>query len=558
MAILENYLTRINYLKTDINELLTPYSDNSILEKKDQESLRTSLKTLKELTPNDSPRIMLYGLYNAGKSTLINAFTGNDLAEVGDFPVTMQTKAYEWEGYRIIDSPGVDVTGDEEKRTMDELTKCNVVIFVLCHGDIDHADVYERIEKVYRKGKKIIIALNCKNGEKPESSLELSNQIRKNLREIIGEQIPFTPICVDALNALYGKKKNSAKMIDYSNIVELEKEIRKVLREVDGYSCYVDCLKEITDLVSPYKKILEEVQLDDSNLSSKINSLDKDYRNFYNSLSETVKTETFSLSKKLLRIAIDNEKEPDSINAKLNEEIANFDKGVMERVKDYITSYLSDLSEQLGQVVAEFNGNPDNAIKIDSEKLTGLADTIANKPKYDGESLKKSYSHVESSSHSSNSNAALGDSISALGAVIPKTLVTPPIGPIPPIPVGMIVAIAGQVLKLFGGGNDNRNSQVEAEVEAEREAQLRMAEMKEQWRHEMKEQCEVICMDIEREEINRARNWIKSAVDPYRQKTKEILSEYQENKAQIIQDNEKFNVWINNVNALISELKAMN
>ena len=40
-----------------------------------------------------------------------------------------------------------------------------------------------------------------------------------------------------------------------------------------------------------------------------------------------------------------------------------------------------------------------------------------------------------------------------------------------------------------------------------------------------------------REEINRARNWIKSAVDPYRQKTKEILSEYQENKAQIIQDN---------------------
>ena len=491
-------------------------------------------------------------MYNAGKSTLINAITGEELAVVGDVPTTMETKIFPWNGYKIIDSPGVDVTGDEEKRTMDELKNSNVVIFVMCHGDIDHADVYARLENVYRKGKKIIIALNCKNGEEPEKNGVLTSQISKNLEKQIGEKIIFTPIPVDAFSALDGKKRNDKQLIEYSNILELEKEIQKVLRDVDGYSCYIQHLNEIKELISPYKKQLEDIQIEDKTLGEKINSLDKDYRNFYNSISETVKSQTFSLSKKLLRIAINNEKTPESIDQKLNDEIKKFDNDVMENIKAYITTYLSDLGEQLGQVVTDFNENQQNTIKIDSGKISELADTVANKPDYESHLSPKLPHSVKSDT---SNNDAVGNSISALGAVIPKSIVTPPIGPIPPIPVGLLVAVVGQIFKLFGGNNDAENERVEAEVEAEREAQLRMVEMREQWRHEMKEQCEVICMDIEREEIKRARTWIENAVDPYRKKAKDILAQYQGNKARIINDNESINIWYNNVEALIYELK---
>lgn len=37
---------------------------------------------------NPDLKIMVYGVYNAGKSTLINAMAGEEVAEVGDVPVT--------------------------------------------------------------------------------------------------------------------------------------------------------------------------------------------------------------------------------------------------------------------------------------------------------------------------------------------------------------------------------------------------------------------------------------------------------------------------------------
>jgi len=77
---------------------------------------------------NPDFKIMVYGVYNAGKSTLINAMAGEEVAEVGDVPVTATIAEYTCGSYKIIDTPGIDAPAEHEKITMEEMLKADVVI----------------------------------------------------------------------------------------------------------------------------------------------------------------------------------------------------------------------------------------------------------------------------------------------------------------------------------------------------------------------------------------------------------------------------------------------
>ena len=44
--------------------------------------------TVKNLLNFDKPKVMVYGIYNSGKSTLINALMKQEVAEMADRPMT--------------------------------------------------------------------------------------------------------------------------------------------------------------------------------------------------------------------------------------------------------------------------------------------------------------------------------------------------------------------------------------------------------------------------------------------------------------------------------------
>ena len=75
--------------------------------------------------------IMVYGVYNAGKSTLINALLGKEVAETGDVPLTDTVTAYRWLQYDILDTPGVDAPIEHQRVTENEMLKADAVIFVV-------------------------------------------------------------------------------------------------------------------------------------------------------------------------------------------------------------------------------------------------------------------------------------------------------------------------------------------------------------------------------------------------------------------------------------------
>lgn len=550
MSILINYQDRIFQLNEELKKILLPYTQNNLLSVQDQANLKKDIEKLESL-PNTSPKIMLFGMYNAGKSTLLNAIMGKELAEMGDYPVTKITNAYQWNGYTIVDTPGMDVTGEEVLITLNELTTSNVVIFVVQYGDIENRKLYEMIENVHKKGKRIIIAYNCKEGINDDKALEFREKIILNMKTQIGYKVDYIPFIISAKDALLGKQNNSQKLIDYSRIEPLEKELLKIIKEVDGFACFSNYLEEEKNLFEKYHSLIQEIQVDDKTLADNLRNFDKNYREFLNSLPALIKTESILLSKKLYNIAVENELDKDNLSQKLNDEINNFDLYLLGKIKDSIEQYLSDLNDQLGQMVEEYNSDESNVVKIDSLKVTNLSNVALRKSNLEvAESID---SNIPTTSSKVNNSAALGDSLTALSTLVPPTLVTPPIGPIPPIPVRLLVALAGQAIKIFGGGDDN--DEIISEINAERDSQIRAAELKEQWRQELKESCEVICNDVEKEEVLRSKQWCNDSIQPIRDKLKEVLSNLKQEKKQIIIDNDSINKWLTNVNNLILELK---
>lgn len=120
------------------------------------------------MTPNSNRlHIALFGRRNSGKSSLINALTGQDVALVSDTPGTTTDpvlKAMEIQGVGpclFIDTPGYDDEGELGEmritRTLKAAEKTDIAI-LLCHRDMDKE--LQWIQRLKEKNIPVILLLN--------------------------------------------------------------------------------------------------------------------------------------------------------------------------------------------------------------------------------------------------------------------------------------------------------------------------------------------------------------------------------------------------------------
>ena len=109
----------------------------------------------------DKPKVMVYGIYNSGKSTLINSLCKEEVAEMADRPMTDQISEYDRGDYYLVDSPGVDAPIEHELVTEEYLNKCHVILFVISSKGVfeDRAN-YQKLAKLVEKDIPFIIVLN--------------------------------------------------------------------------------------------------------------------------------------------------------------------------------------------------------------------------------------------------------------------------------------------------------------------------------------------------------------------------------------------------------------
>lgn len=192
-------------------------------------------------TQDAKPIVMVYGVYNAGKSTLLNALLGQELAEMGDIPKTAVVSSYQVGDVEILDTPGIDAPIEHEEISREQLEKSDAMIFVLSSdGVLEEQQTYIEISKILKAGKPLVIVINNKSNHKEgdEDYLILTDRFRNNLytyfsndNQLLDKLDKTETFLVNAKMALKGKIENKQKLIEFSKISQLEKAVSRLFEK---------------------------------------------------------------------------------------------------------------------------------------------------------------------------------------------------------------------------------------------------------------------------------------------------------------------------------------
>lgn len=202
---------------------------------------------LQQRVEDNRIRIMLFGAYNAGKSTLLNALVGHEAARVGDIPTTDQVDKYDWEGHVLLDTPGVNAPIEHQQVSEAELERTDLVLFVMRQEDQDSKDSIERLFRLLKAGRPLFLLLNY------EDSDELVvRQIRDKLSKTLAESAIRYSYDLDALAQVPVMQLN-AKVALRARLEGKEK-----LRDISGYD---DFILRFTDWLRQYDEETQRLEL---------------------------------------------------------------------------------------------------------------------------------------------------------------------------------------------------------------------------------------------------------------------------------------------------------
>lgn len=212
---------------------------DGICEKYNAAGLAPIRKLVAEKRSSPHASIMVYGVYNAGKSTLINALLGAENARVADRPETDSVNRYPWREFEILDTPGIDAPISHEEVTREQLHAADVVIFVVNPlGVIEEAKTLSTLLDLVASDKKIVLVLNCKNQLDPIDAERLKDELRQRLQDMALERdmppvLQAIPILeVNAKSALKAKLEGKENLLARSGLPVLERELYKFLSSI--------------------------------------------------------------------------------------------------------------------------------------------------------------------------------------------------------------------------------------------------------------------------------------------------------------------------------------
>lgn len=92
-------------------------------------------------------RLALFGQYNAGKSTIVNALLGERAAVTGDAPETKLAQVYSVKGFEIADLPGGDARLQESEEALGALKSAHAVLYVVSSATgLDYDTMWEDLK----------------------------------------------------------------------------------------------------------------------------------------------------------------------------------------------------------------------------------------------------------------------------------------------------------------------------------------------------------------------------------------------------------------------------
>ena len=322
------------------------------------QSFKTSVeeqvnKKVLGLLQEQKPKVLVYGIYNAGKSTLVNVLCGKEVAEVGDRPTTAKTQPYDAGKYILMDTPGIDAPIKHEMEADENMNNCHVILFVVSSkGGFESRKNYERMVEMIQRGLPFYIILNDRGSattDEQEHQRELESiqqKIITNLIQVSGDDHideKYEVITLNTKRAWTGIQKGKQILVEKSGIRALQLRLENLLQENGA-------LQWLSTPLSTLKELLEKA--------------------------------TDELQKQLG-----------------NQEYAERRKKLMDEYKHFETAFLADANSilnakrdaifqaclaheesNLRQVIDEGAKQTQDAFEKDQKPLQGLLETISNAP----------------------------------------------------------------------------------------------------------------------------------------------------------------------------------
>ena len=505
-----------------------------------------------------NPRIMIYGIYNSGKSTLLNALIGENQAAMNDVPTTVKVTPYRWKEYTIFDTPGINAPKKDEEVSKEQLDKSDVIIFVMdTEGAFNLGKNYRERElvDVVKGKKKLLIVLNNKSNIEMDTQdgvaeLEkIKGNIYRDFAECYGstsaEELSkhFKIVVVDAKLALDARtnaalpEADKTLMLHSSNILALESEIVNVYASATGFTVLDEIahlLSHELELVQGLLKKLEGDKVAQGGYEA-IEQLQKQQEKLLNKVRDRIEALTVSLRGEI-RSILTSATDEDDAKAKLSERVTT----VASDVEQYLVKEAKKISQRVEDCVGGFEQIASACVPVISHSKESGDDTqMALMASEDGQlnPAGKKGKLLETAAAAAVAKPMLDAGVKA---ALPLVATIPVLGPVlaPVLPVLAPVLLAITAFKfLFGGDDDEKaleakREQYEAQLAARNAQQEEMARRKQ----EIIENSLNVARQIEMKLVDFFTGRVESIFEPQYDRVQEAINSGNAEAAQIAGD----------------------
>lgn len=376
-----DFKKQLNDILTRLKEDTAPYMEKMPIVAAKMADIE---KLYKEKIENTKPQIMFFGLYNAGKSSLLNELLRDDVAKVADVPTTDHVDYYNWRGYTIADTPGVGAPIEHEEVTNEAIRKADVVLFVMTNaGSFEKKENYVRMKDIVDAGKKVIIVINDKSDflpqERYEEMMQVQQKIYDNMMALDIDNVKerFTTLFVNAKLAHKGRMTNKPLLWEKSQIAELESYILSEMKNSDDFAVIRHAIDEINKDVEAIREQLSQVDTNPEYMAIQkvLNGLHNAKIQVRKNMSDFISSQTNKLGVTL----------PDAIwavkedQAKIDQTVQQAQQNLSEKVKahleDQLQTVVDDLSMDWTNFVVEMQKLEAQRIRVDEPQVEAAQST---------------------------------------------------------------------------------------------------------------------------------------------------------------------------------------
>jgi GTPase SAR1 family protein len=230
------------------------------------------------LSSDDTVVLVFGGQYGAGKSTIMKALTGREDIAIGAGITTQKANSYDWEGLRVVDTPGVhtELRPDHDEISYRSIADADLLVFVVTNELFDShlAQHFRKLATERDKAHEMMLVVNKMRRCTKGNSLEAQDVIREDLRRVLA---PFTPedlrtSFIDAEAALESKAETDSVV---ARALWKKSGIETFIRTLNGFVRDKRLTGRFTTSLYNLEQVLQEALASESTGDKDVDALEE-------------------------------------------------------------------------------------------------------------------------------------------------------------------------------------------------------------------------------------------------------------------------------------------